>query len=273
MRSRIGCEFVYQSPNPAPMVFIVRPRERDAHLLLQESRVISPETHVHAYSDRFGNTCWRLVAPAGEMRLFYDAVAEHSDAPDPVFPDMPGTPVQQLPDDVMMFTLPSRFCQSDLVLKDAWALFSQTPDGWARVQAICDWTHTNIEYVKGSTMASTSGYEAYQQRKGVCRDYAHVGVMLCRAMNIPARYCCGYMADINVEPDGLPMDFHAWFEAYVGGVWRTFDARYNQPRVGRIVISRGRDAVDAALTTIYGPSTLTKFKVWSDLVADDFTLP
>lgn len=255
------------------MVFTVRPRERDAHLLLEEIRIISPAVPMHAYTDRFGNACWRLVAPSGELRLHYDAVAEHPHLPDPAFPNLPGTPVQDLPDDVMMFTLASRYCQSDIVTNDAWNLFGKTPEGWARVQAICDWTHANIEYVKGSSWSGTSGYDAYYQRKGVCRDYAHVGVMLCRAMNIPARYCSGYLAEIGVEPDPTPMDFHAWFEAYVGGAWRTFDARYNQPRIGRIVISRGRDAVDAALTTIYGPSTLTTFKVWSDLVADDFALP
>jgi transglutaminase-like putative cysteine protease len=254
------------------MVFIVRPRERDAHVLLEEVRLITPDVPVHSYTDRFGNHCWRLTALAGETRLWYVAVAEHSDQRDPVFPGLLGTPVEALPDDVMMYTLPSRYCQSDLVINDAWNLFVNVPIGWARAQAICDWIHANITYAPGSTMSATSGYEAYQQRKGICRDFAHIGVMLCRALNMPARYCCGYMADIGVPPDPSPMDFHAWMEVYIGGLWRTFDPRYNTPRIGRVLISRGRDAVDAALTTIYGPSRLAGFKVWADQVAADFVL-
>ena len=273
MHSQIGCEFIYESLAPTPMTFIVRPRERDAHLLLEEFRVIEPETVTHTYVDSYGNTCWRVLAPAGTLRLRYDAIAEHSDQPDPVLDDLPIAQVEDLPDDVLVYTLPSRFCQSDIVLLDAWNLFGQTPPNWQRVQAICDWVQANLTYVSGSSMSSTSGFDAYQQRRGVCRDFAHVAVMLCRAMNIPARYCSGYMGDIGVPSDGYPMDFHAWFEAYVGGAWRTFDARYNTPRIGRVLISRGRDAVDAALTTIYGPSKLTYFKVWADQVEDEVRLP
>ncbi len=179
MRSRIGCEFVYLSLHPTAMVFTVRPRERDAHLLLEEIRIISPAVPMHAYTDRFGNACWRLVAPSGELRLHYDAVAEHPHLPDPAFPNLPGTPVQDLPDDVMMFTLASRYCQSDIVTNDAWNLFGKTPEGWARVQAICDWTHANIEYVKGSSWSGTSGYDAVPTSAKACAATMPTSVSCC----------------------------------------------------------------------------------------------
>jgi transglutaminase-like putative cysteine protease len=173
-----------------------------------------------------------------------------------------------LPDDVLIYTLPSRHCQSDHVIADAWQMFGQAPDGWARVQAVCDWVHQHISYGYGNSTSTTSGYDAYLQRRGVCRDFAHIAVMFCRALNIPARYACGYLPDIAVPYNPIPMDFHAWFEAYVGGAWRTFDARHNTPRIGRVLIAHGRDAVDTALLTSYGSSRLTGFQVWSDEVAD-----
>jgi transglutaminase-like putative cysteine protease len=202
------------------------------------------------------------------MELSYDAMVEVPATPDPVFPELLGTFVDQLPDAVMPFTLPSRYCPSDLVLNDAWAMFSGVPDGWARVQAICDWAHTSIAYGYGNSTAATTGYDAYLSRTGVCRDFAHIGVMFCRAMNIPARYVYGYLPDIAVPLNPDPMDFHAWFEAYVGGAWHTFDARHNMPRIGRVVIARGRDAVDTAILTSYGDSQLTGMSVWADELRD-----
>lgn len=271
MRVRIGCEIVYQSSDPTPMVLIVRPRDRDGHRLLDEARRVIPPIPIHDFTDSFGNHVWRLTAPVGSLRLHYDALAEVPPVPDPVLADLPGTPVEELPDDVLIYTLPSRHCQSDLLGDDAWRLFGNTTGGWARVQAICGWIHANITYQKGSTSA-TSGYEAYQQRRGVCRDFAHIGVTLCRAMNIPARYVCGYLPDIGVPPDPAPMDFHAWFEAYVGGSWRTFDARHNVPRIGRVLVARGRDAVDAAIATSYGANQLVSMSVWADAVDEEVTL-
>jgi transglutaminase-like putative cysteine protease len=267
MQVRVGCEIRYELSEPTPMLFLVRPRERDAHRLLDEVRQVTPRVPIHAYADSFGNHVWRLTAPPGPLRLFYDARVEVPSTPDPVRSDLPPTPVEELPDDVLAFTLPSRHCQSDLLLDDAWRLFSATPEGWARVQAICDWVHGSIAYEKGST-ATTSSFEVYQQRRGVCRDFAHMGVTLCRAMNIPARYVCGYLPDIGVPPDPTPMDFHAWFEAYVGGAWHTFDARHNVPRIGRVLIARGRDAVDTALTTAYRASQFVSMEVWADEVDD-----
>jgi transglutaminase-like putative cysteine protease len=171
--------------------------------------------------------------------------------------------VELLPYDVLPYTLPSRYCDSDLLIDDAWHMFGATSPGWARVQAVCDWVHREITYGAGST-AHTTGYQAYQQRRGVCRDFAHIAISLCRALNIPARYVCGYLPDIGVPPDPTPMDFHAWFEAYLDGAWYTFDARHNRPRIGRVVIGRGRDAIDLALVTSYGPAELTSILVWAD---------
>jgi transglutaminase-like putative cysteine protease len=176
-----------------------------------------------------------------------------------------------LPDEVIVYTLPSRHCPSDLFIPDAWQMFGYIIGGWAQVQAVCDWLHANITYAKGST-STTTGWDAYQLRQGVCRDFAHLGVCFCRALNFPARYVCGYLPDINVPFDPTPMDFHVWFEVYIEGAWRTFDARHNIPRTGRVLIARGRDAVDTAFSTIYGSGQLVGFKVWADQVADDLRL-
>jgi transglutaminase-like putative cysteine protease len=272
MHVRVGCAFTIESSAPTPTVCIIRPRERDWHVLLDERRIVSPDLSVHTYIDRFHNYVWRWTAPEGVMRIQYDAIAEVPAAPDPATADLPGTLANDLPDDVLVYTLPSRHCQSDLVIDDAWKLFGDVPDGSARVQAICDWAHQNIAYGYGNSIATTSGYEAYQQRRGVCRDFAHIAVMFCRAMNIPARYVCGYLPDIDIPYDPTPMDFHAWFEAYVAGAWRTFDARHNTPRIGRVLIARGRDAVDTAFLTSYGPNKLVGFTVWADEVDEAVTL-
>ncbi len=272
MHARIGCEFTYDSPYPTPAIFIVRPRDRDTHVLIDEVRFVTPNVPLHEYTDSFGNLCWRMIIPEGHFRLYYDALARIPHTPDPTLMHLPATSIEDLPDEVLMFTLPSRHCQSDMVIDEAWQLFGNSTPGWSRVQAICDWIHANIIYGKGSN-GSTSGYEAYQARRGVCRDFAHVSVMLCRAMNIPARYVCGYLPEIQVIPDPTPMDFHAWFEAFVDGEWRTFDARHNIPRIGRILIARGRDAVDTAISTSFGSAQLNVFNVWADEVPDDFKLP
>ncbi|MEI7771828.1 MAG: transglutaminase family protein [Chloroflexales bacterium] len=268
MLLRVGFTFVIESGSPTPVTSVVRPRQFDLHRLVDERRRATPDVYIHSYRDGFENNVWRWTTPQGTMEISYDAVAEVPATPDPALPGLPGTFVDLLPDEVLAYTLPSRYCPSDLVLNDAWAMFGGAPDGWARVQAICDWAHTNIGYGYGNSTAATSGYDAYQSRVGVCRDFAHVGVMFCRAMNIPARYVCGYLPDIGVPINPTPMDFHAWFEAYVGGAWRTFDARHNTPRIGRVVIARGRDAVDTAILTSYGDSQLTGMAVWADELHD-----
>lgn len=266
MQVKIGCEIVYDSPDPTHMLLLVRAREQDVnHRLLQETRQITPEIPVHEFIDEYGNTFWRLTTPPGQLRIFYDALAEVRPTPDPTLLDLPGTLVQDLPDEVLPYLLPSRHCQSDLVIGEAWQMFGNVEWGWKRVQAVCDWMHSNITYAKGST-PNTSGYEAYQARQGVCRDFAHIAVMLCRALSIPARYVCGYLPDIGVPPDPTPMDFHAWFEVFIAGEWRTFDARHNVPRTGRVLIGRGFDAVDLALVTSYGNALLSSIRVWADEV-------
>jgi transglutaminase-like putative cysteine protease len=268
MRVRVGFEFLLEASAPTPTAAILRPRwyEGGAHRC-DERHSVSPDVPLHSYRDSFGNTVWRWTTPPGTLRLSYDAIAEVAPTPDPVHLGLPGTPVDELPDEVLLYTLPSRYCPSDLLIADAWQLFGEAPDGWARVQAICDWAHSNISYGYGSSTAITSGYDAYQSRKGVCRDFAHIGVMFCRALNIPARYVYGYLPDIGVPADPAPMDFHAWFEAYIAGAWRTFDARHNRPRTGRVVIAHGRDAVDTAILTSYGATGLAGFKVWADETA------
>jgi transglutaminase-like putative cysteine protease len=266
MRVHVGCRIIYESPFPTPMMLILRPFQAYHHRIIEEWRTVS-EVPIHEYVDGFGNQVWRLMAPIGSLEITYDAIAEVPPIPDPVLTGLAKTPVEDLPDEVMIYTLPSRHCPSDLFINDAWQLFGHIEGGWAQVQAICDWLHSNVTYGAGST-ASTTGWEAYQQRRGVCRDFAHLGVSFCRALNFPARYVCGYLPDINVPVDPAPMDFHAWFEVYMEGQWHTFDARHNRPRTGRVLIARGRDAVDVAFSTVYGSSQISTLQIWADQVDD-----
>jgi transglutaminase-like putative cysteine protease len=264
MRIRVGCEFVWETTAPVPMLMLVKPRADADHLAVYESTWSDPQLAIHEYTDLFGNNCWRFVAPEGTSAVRYDAVVEIPETPDPVVPHATLNAVEDLPDDAIVFTLPSRYVESDKLLDVAWELFGNTAPTWERIQAVCDWVHHNIQFVNGSSTPATTAYDVYQQRMGVCRDFALLSVALCRALNIPARYTFGYLPDIAIEPPDVPMDFHTWFEAYVGGRWYTFDARHNTPRVGRVVIGRGRDAVDCALSTAYGNARLAKFTVWSD---------
>jgi transglutaminase-like putative cysteine protease len=241
------------------------------HHLIEEQRLVHPEVPIHQYIDGFGNQIWRLIAPSGTLHVSFDAIAEASPFPDLVRSGLPKTPVENLPDDVLIYTLPSRYCPSDLFISDAWQLFGHIGGGWAQVQAVCDWLHDNITYGAGST-AATTGWDAYQQRRGVCRDFAHLGVSFCRALNFPARYVCGYLPDINVPFDPTPMDFHAWFEVYLDGLWFTFDARHNRPRTGRVLLARGRDAVDVAFSTVYGSAQLISLNVRADQVDEHWRL-
>ena len=265
MRVRVGCECTFESRWPTPLVLVLGIAHGEPCRVLEEDRLIEPAVAFHEYLDTFGNRCWRLNAPTGALRVVYDALVEVSNEPDPVLLDAPQTPVQDLPDEVLQFTLPSRHCQSDTLSDAAWNLFGHVPPGWARVQAICDWIHQHVQYQKGSTV-TTSAADIYESRAGVCRDFAHLGVTFCRALNIPARYVAGFLPDAGIVPPPEPMDFHAWFEAYVDGRWRTFDARHNVPRIGRIPIAHGRDAVDVAIVTSYGAARLQAIEVWADEV-------
>jgi transglutaminase-like putative cysteine protease len=268
LRLRIGCEFVFEADAPVPTLMLVRPHADGTHRLRRETRDVSPDVPVSEYADAFGNRCWRFSVPRGSMTLRYDALVETTRQPDAVVPDAPLVPVEALPDDTLLFTLPSRYIESDLLIGDAWRLFGETPPTWARVQAVCDWVHANVRYETGSSDPTTTAADVFRTRKGVCRDFALLATALCRAVNIPARYTFGYLPDVAVEPPDVPMDFHAWFEAYLGGRWYTFDARHNRPRIGRVVIGRGRDAVDVALTTHFGATRLREMTVWSDEVVE-----
>ena len=264
MLVKVGCEFIYESSWPTPAVMQVRPRPDGDFRVLDEAWRITPPLALHAYSDIYGNTCQRMVIPAGDMLLSYDAMIEVSGQADEVASDAVQLPVEELPDEVLLYTLPSRFCLSDTLSDMAWQLFGTIEPGWARVQAICDWVHGNIRFQYGTSNSLTTAADVYAQGEGVCRDFAHLAVTFCRALNIPARYVFGYLPDIGVPPPDAPMDFCAWMEVYLGGRWWTFDPRNNEPRIGRVLVGRGRDALDVAMITTYGSPRLTKMTVWAD---------
>jgi transglutaminase-like putative cysteine protease len=265
LQIKVGYELVYRCPQPTPMIVTLSIHFSRASDLLEPDHLrLSPSVPVRAYRDSFGNWCSRIVAPAGEFRLSCDAVVCDDGRPDPVMPALAQHPVESLPDEALLFLLGSRYCETDLLSGTAWRLFGNGPTGWQRVQAICDFVHRHIEFGYGTSSATKTAFQVYQDRKGVCRDFAHLAVTLCRCLNIPARYCTGYLGDMGTPPPYAPMDFAAWFEAYLGDDWHTFDARNNTPRIGRVLIARGRDAADVALTTSFGPSELTSFEVWTD---------
>lgn len=266
MQVRVGCEFVLETEAATPQILIVRARPDADQWLRYESRWVDPIVPIHECLDSFENACWRLTAPGGPFTIRYDAILEVDRRPDSVHPDLPLRPVQDLPDATLAFLLPSRYIESDQLIGRAWELFGDTPFTWARVQAVCDWIHANIRYQGGTSGPSTTALDVLRDQTGVCRDFALLGVGFCRALSIPARFACGYLPDIDIEPPDVPMDFHAWFEAYVGDGWYTFDARHNVPRVGRVLIGRGRDAADVAFLTSYGPTRLQQMTVWADEV-------
>lgn len=264
MYIRVGCEFSYEATWPTPTVLLVQPHPQVAHTVVRDEWKLTPPLPMHPYQDIYGNLCQRILLPAGEPVLSYDALVEVPDTWDEVAPDAPQLPVEDLPDDVLLYTLPSRFCLSDVLSDTAWQLFGNTKPGWERVQAICDWVHSTIRFQYGTSTGLTTAVEIYEQKVGVCRDFTHLAVTFCRALNIPTRYVFGYIPDIGVPPPYAPMDFCAWMEVYLGGRWWTFDPRNNEPRVGRVLVGRGRDALDVAMVTSYGSPTLKQMTVWAD---------
>lgn len=239
---------------------------RQGDLLTDHTIRIVPNVEARDYIDGFGNICTRLVAPAGQIEIRNDFVIEDSGLQDAVAPNAAQLPLHELPDEALVYLLGSRYCDTQKLCDPAWALFGPITGGWQRVQAICDYVQNRIRFGYHFARNDRTAYEAHEERVGVCRDFAHLAVTLCRCMNIPARYCTGYLGDIGVPPDPAPMDFSAWFEVYLGGHWYTFDARHNHPRIGRIVIARGRDAADVAIATIFGPAELVRFTVTTDEV-------
>jgi transglutaminase-like putative cysteine protease len=229
----------------------------------------SPDVAARDYRDAFGNICTRIVAPAGLLEVRNEFVIEDSGLPDEVAPDARQWEVDALPDEAMVFLLGSRYCDTQKLSDLAWSLFGHIPGGWQRVQAICDYVHNRISFGYQHARCDRTASDGQQEQIGVCRDFAHLAVTLCRCMNIPARYCTGYLGDIGVPKDPAPMDFSAWFEVFLGGRWYTFDARHNRPRIGRIVIARGRDAADVAISTQFGPAQLARFTVVTDEILEE----
>jgi transglutaminase-like putative cysteine protease len=261
----VGYEFIYTLPQPTPMLLTVHiHHSRAADLVVPDHLVTVPPAPVTGYHDSFGNWISRTVAPAGEFRLSSRAIVNDTGRPDPVWPNAIQHAVPDLPEETLIFLLGSRYCETDHLSEIAWSLFSGAPLGWGRVQAICDFVHNHLTFGYEHARPTKTAWEAYQERSGVCRDFAHLAVTFCRCMNIPARYCTGYLGDIGIPPVDAPMDFSGWFEAYLGGEWHIFDARFNTPRIGRILMARGRDAADVAIATTFGPNTLTSFKVAAD---------
>jgi transglutaminase-like putative cysteine protease len=268
MQIRVGYELLYQFPQPTPLILVVNIHySRASDIVRPDYLIVSPSAPITAYRDTFGNWCSRVLAPAGRVRITSDAVVSDSGWPDVVAAGAQQSDVQSLPEDSLVFLLGSRYCETDRLLETAWGLFAGAPTGWGRVQAICDFVHRHISFGYEHARPTKTAWDAFHERKGVCRDYAHLAIAFCRCMNIPARYCTGYLGDMGLPPPYAPMDFAAWFEAYLGGQWYTFDPRNNTPRIGRVLIARGRDAADVAIATTFGPNTLESFRVWTDEVS------
>ncbi len=265
MKIRIGYEIAYDCPQPTFMILMLNVHySRSGDLIVPDRIVTAPQVPLTGYRDGFGNWCTRLLAPPGEMRISTDAVIRDSGEPDPVVDTAVQTPVEALPDDALVYLLASRYCETDRMMQTAWSLFASAPAGWARVEAICQYVHERITFGYEYARSTKTAFDAHEERQGVCRDFAHLAITLCRCMNIPARYCTGYLGDIGVPPVPAPMDFSGWFEAFLDGKWYVFDARHNTPRIGRVLIARGRDAADVAITTAFGPNRLASFKVVTD---------
>jgi len=267
MKLRVGYEIVYDFPQPTPMIMVLGTHfTRASDVIVPDHLTVTPAVPVLPYRDGFGNWCSRMVAPAGQVRLSADGIVRDSGLPDPVVVSARQHAVEELPAETLVYLLGSRYCETDRLSNVAWDLFQGTEPGWLRVQAICDFVHRHIAFGYEHARATKTAAEVFQEGKGVCRDYAHLALTFCRCMNIPARYCTGYLGDIGTEPPWGPGDFAGWFEAYVGGCWHTFDPRNNVPRIGRVLIGQGRDACDVPITQTFGPNSLVSFKVWTDEV-------
>lgn len=270
MKLRAGYEFQYEFPHPTPIILALNVHfTRVSDLEVPDHIIVHPSVPISGYRDNFGNWCSRLVAPQGGITITTDFVIKDTGLPDPALSDLRQVPVEELPEETLEFLLASRFCDSDRLLDLAWTLFGKAAPGLGRVQAICDFVHKRIVFGYEHARPTRTASEAYQECRGVCRDYAHLAIAFCRALNIPARYCTGYLGDVGMAPPYTPGDFAAWMEVYLAGQWHTFDPRNNIPRIGRILIARGRDAADVAMVTTFGPNTLRSFRVWTDEVLQE----
>lgn len=267
MLIRAGYQFAFEACIPTPLVLMLSVRPERFGDLATPHRIVSDRSiPSHDYRDAFDNICTRMTLPAGMTRLSCDFTIEDSGLPDRQSTGAIQHEVKNLPNDVLIFLVGSRYCETDILSNIAWGLFGHIAPGWQRVQAIVDFVHSHLTYGYQYARATRTAYEAYSERVGVCRDFAHLAVALCRCMNIPARYCSGYLGDIGIPPVDVAMDFHAWFEVYLGGEWHSFDARHRVPRIGRILMACGRDAADTALTTAFGSVRLASFEVHTDQV-------
>jgi transglutaminase-like putative cysteine protease len=267
MLIRAGYEISLNCPQETPVMGLLSVHPSRAQDLRSPALITSSHAApIVGQVDEFGNLRTRTVAPAGVITFSTDFLIADSGQPDEVAPNAPQIPVSELPDEAMGFLLGSRYCETDQLSQFAWSQFGHTLPGWGRVQTIVDFVHNRITFGYPNARPTRTAFEALQERVGVCRDFAHLSVALCRCMNIPARYCTGYLGDIGVPPVDAPMDFSAWFEVYLGHRWYTFDARHNTPRIGRVLMARGRDAADVAIYTTFGPSQLVKFNIFTDEV-------
>lgn len=268
MLIRAGYDIAYESETVTPMMAMLSVHaSRNKDLRTAHRIITTPDVPIYDYLDAFGNTCTRVTVPPGGLALSCDFVIEDTGEPDVQAPNARQAYIEDLPDDILVYLLGSRYCETDRMSDVAWSLFGGVAPGWARVQAIVDYAHSHIEFGYRHASATKTAWDAHQEKAGVCRDFAHLAITLCRCMNIPARYCTGYLGDIGVAPIDAAMDFSAWFDAYLDGQWYTFDARHNRPRIGRILMARGRDATDTALTTTFGMAQLTRFNVHTDEVS------
>jgi transglutaminase-like putative cysteine protease len=264
---RAGYEISYDCPQPTPMILQLSVHPSQINDLIDPDRLrLNPKVPVNTYHDSFGNFCHVIRAPAGRLTMSTDFLLNDTGEPDLIPLRADQHILENLPVDVLIYLRGSRYCETDRLTNIAWSLFGHVPRGWPLVKAICDFVHSRITFGYAHASPTKTAFDAYTEQRGVCRDFAHLAIALCRCMNVPARYCTGYLGDIGVPVDDAPMDFSAWFEAYVGGRWYTLDARHNKPRIGRILMARGRDATDVAIVTSFGPCTLSGFKVITEEV-------
>jgi transglutaminase-like putative cysteine protease len=272
LRIRVGCEFRFDAAVSVPAVVLLRARSDGGVTVERETWDVEPSASFADLLDAYGNQARRVVIGAGAASLRYDAEVTTSAALDEFSPVAAQHRVEDLPGEILIYTLASRYCLSDLLSDEAVTLFGMTPLGWERVQAICDWVHNNVRFDYAASNPNATSVDVFGAREGVCRDFAHLAISFCRALNIPARYVFGYLPDIDIPPPPEVMDFCAWMEVYLGGRWWTFDPRNNQRRSGRVVIARGRDAMDVAMVTSYGKLQLEQMTVWADEVIPSTTI-
>ena len=265
MKIQFGYEMVYNFPQATAMILLLNVHDSRAEdIEVPDYLTTDPWVPVREYRDSFGNRCTRIVAPGGRITIRSLGVVRDSGEPEVAITTAEQHPVEDLPDDALVFLLGSRYCETQLLSQVAWNLFGNVTPGWSRVQAICDYVHNHIAFGYANASSTRTAWEAFNERAGVCRDFMHLAITFCRCMNIPARYCTGYLGDMGLPPPYSVMDFAAWFEAYIGGAWHMFDPRNNTPRIGRTLIARGRDAADVAIATTFGPHILESFGVYTD---------